>query len=466
MPISRRSFLAGAAAAQKWTARTPRPNILLLLADNWAWPHAGCYGDPVVQTPVFDRLAKEGVVFTHSFAPNPSCSPSRSLLLTGQEAHRLGEAGSLYGPLSADVPTYTGLLEKNGYHVGFAGKGWGPGSPEKSGWSHNPAGVEHGDFDAFLKARRDGQPFCFWFGSHDPHVPWNRGQERKSAMNPARVRVPAHLPDRPAVRGDILNYYCEVRQFDFECGQMLAALAAHGELDNTLIVMTSDNGWQIPRGLANCYDLGVRTPLAVRHPGLFKAGQVRDDYVSFGDLAPTFLEAAGLPVPARVTQKSLLSSARRDHMFLERERHANVRKGDLSYPVRGIRTADYLYLRNYEPDRWPAGDPEFYWAVGPYGDVDDSPTKQMLMKERPQPYFDLCLGQRPAEELYVLRNDPDQVNNVAGKPQFAKAKAELAARVEGWMKSTGDPRAANPHTDYWDRAPYSGAKFKGAPPAN
>jgi arylsulfatase A-like enzyme len=463
MPITRRTFLYSAAAAQSRPAPT---NILLLLADNWAWPHASYYRDPVIRTPTFDRLAKEGVVFTHSFAPNPSCSPSRSLLLTGQDAHRLGDAANLYGNLAPGVPTYTGLLEKSGYLVGFSDKGWGPGSSEKAGWKHNPAGVQYPDFDAFLKARRTGQPFCYWFGSHDPHVPWNRGQERKAAMNPARVKVPAHLPDRAVVRDDILNYYCEVQQFDFECGQILMELSAKGELDNTLVVMTSDNGWQIPRGLGNCYDLGVRTPLAMRHPGSIKAGQVRDDYVSFGDLAPTFLEAAGLTVPRGMTTTSLFSAQRRDFMFLERERHANVRKGDLSYPVRGIRTADYLYLRNFEPDRWPAGDPEFYWSVGPYGDVDDSPTKQMLMKDKPQPYFDLCMGKRPAEELYVVKSDPDQVNNVAAQPRFSQVKGDLAARVQEWMKSTGDPRATDPHTKIWDRVPYSGAKFKGAPPAN
>lgn len=462
--ISRRTFLAASSAAI--AAAGPRPNILLFLADNWAWPHAGFYRDPIIRTPAFDRIAKEGVVFTHAFAPNPSCSPSRSLLLTGQEAHRLGEAASLYGNMSPDTPTYTGLLEKSGYFVGFSIKGWGPGSPEKARWQHNPAGRSFEDFNAFLKAKPAGQPFCYWFGSHDPHVPWDRGQQLKKSMGPARVKVPAHLPDRPVVRDDILNYYCEVQQFDADCAAMLATLAARGELDNTLVVMTSDNGWQMPRGLGNCYDLGVRIPLAMRWPSRIKPGEVRSDYVSFGDLAPTFLEAAGLPPVPRMTASSLFSSTRRDHMFLERERHANVRKGNLSYPVRGIRTPDYLYLRNFEPDRWPAGDPEFYWSVGPYGDVDDSPTKQMLIKDKPQPFFDLCFAKRPAEELYVLKSDPDQVNNVAARPEFATVKNDLAAKVAEWMKNTQDPRATDPHTDFWDRAPYSGAKFKGAPPAN
>ena len=461
--LTRRTFLAGSAAM---AAAKTKPNILLMLADNWAWPHASVYRDPVIRTPTFDRLAKEGVVFTHSFAPNPSCSPSRSLLLSGQETHRLGEAASLYGNLPTNVATYTDLLEKQGYFVGYSIKGWGPGTAEKGGRPRNPAGAPFDDFAAFLKAKRSGQPFCYWFGSHDPHVPWDRGRQFKGAMDASRVKVPAHLPDRPVVRDDILNYYCEVQQFDFDCGEMLKALAARGELDNTLVVMTSDNGWQIPRGLGNCYDLGVRTPLAMRWPDRIKPGEVREDYVSFGDLAPTFLEAAGLAPLPEMTTSSLFSSTRRNVMYVERERHANVRKGNLSYPVRGIRTPEYLYLRNFEPSRWPAGDPEFYWSVGPYGDVDDSPTKQMLMKDKPQPYFDLCFGKRAAEELYVLKDDPDQVRNVAARPEFVQVKNELAARVDKWMKDTGDPRTTNPHTDFWDRVPYTGAKFKGAPPAN
>ncbi len=461
--LNRRNFLTGMAA---FAASKTRPNILLMLADNWASPHASVYRDPVIRTPTFDRLAREGVVFTHAFAPDPSCSPSRSLLLTGQEPHRLGEAASLYGNLAPNVATYTGLLENSGYFVGYSIKGWGPGSPEKAGWPRNPAGAAFPDFAAFLKARPASRPFCFWFGSHDPHVPWTRGRRFKAAMNPARVKVPGHLPDRPVVRDDILNYYCEVQQFDSDCGELLSALASRGELDNTLVVMTSDNGWQMPRGLGNCYDLGVRTPLAMRWPGRIQAGTVREDYVSIGDLAPTFLDAAGIAPPPVMTASSLFSSNRRDAMFVERERHANVRKGNLSYPVRGIRTLEYLYLHNFEPSRWPAGDPEFYWSVGPFGDVDDTPTKQMLMKDKPQPYFDLCFGKRPAEELYDLKTDPDQVKNVAGRPEFARVKNELALRVEEWMKKTGDPRAIHPHTDFWDRAPYSGARFKGAPPAN
>jgi arylsulfatase A-like enzyme len=447
--LSRRSLLAGTA----WAAPVAKPNILLLLADNWAAPHAGAMGDPVVKTPTFDRIAREGVLFRNAFAPNPSCSPSRSSLLTGQETHRLRDAANLYGSLSADLRTYPEILEQQGYHVGFTGKGWGPGSVEQGGRKQNPAGREYKSFEAFLAARPAGTPFCFWFGSHDPHVPWNRGQ--RAGMDTGQIRVPGHLPDHPAVREDIAGYYAEVQQFDTECGDLLAALGK--EIAQTLVTITSDNGWQIPRGLANCYDLGVRIPMAIRYPARFSAGEKRDDFVAIADLAPTFLEVAGVPAAKGTTAQSLFNKRRRNEIFLERERHANVRRGDLSYPVRGIRTKEFLYLQNLTPDRWPAGDPEYYWAVGPYGDVDDSATKRMLLAEKPQPYFDLCFGKRPTEELYDLQSDPEQIHNVAAQDRYAATKSRLAARVEAWRKQTRDPRLTSA-VDIWDRVPYIGPR--------
>jgi len=472
--LTRRQALIGTGGAATWFAsaqstRLPKrpPNILLLLGDNWAAPHAGILGDPVVRTPVFDRLAREGVYFTHAFAPNPSCSPSRSSLLSGQETHRLRDAANLYGSLAADVPVYTDILAgKPGYFVGLGGKGWAPGTAERpQGRPANPCGEAFASFDDFLKARPKDKPFCFWFGSNDPHVPWDRGHEKRASVRVERIQVPPHLPDHPSVRDDIRDYYCEVETFDEECGKIVQALERTGELDNTLIMMTGDNGWQMPRGLANCYDLGVRIPLAIRYPLRLTSGQRRDDFVSIADLAPTILDAAGVPRPAAMTAASLFaSSPRREAIFLERERHANVRRGDLSYPVRGVRTRDFLYLRNLEPDRWPAGDPEFYWAVGPFGDVDDSPSKQHLMRGKPQPFFDLCFAKRPAEELYDLRNDPGQVRNVATDPAYAATLRGLSGRVDAWMRQTGDPRAAEPRTTRWDKVPYTGPKFNGLPP--
>jgi N-sulfoglucosamine sulfohydrolase len=275
------------------------------------------------------------------------------------------------------------------------------------------------------------------------------------------------LPDHPVVRDDILNYSCEVMEFDREAGEMLRLLKERGLFDNTLIVITSDNGWMVPRGLANCYDSGTRIPMAMHWTGKIKPGGKMDAMVSLTDLAATFLEAAGVARPADMDSRSLLPLTRgetqpgRDEMFVERERHANVRQGDLSYPVRGIRTRDFLYLRNLNPDRWPAGDPEYYWAVGEYGDVDNTPTKELILANRNDPalgrFFPVVFGKRPAEELFDLAKDPGQVNNVATDPAYAASLRQLRERLTHWMQTTGDPRAAG-DTDFWDRAPYTSPK--------
>jgi N-sulfoglucosamine sulfohydrolase len=460
--ISRRAVLAGFPAILR--AQRRRPNILLLLGDNWAAPHASILGDPVVKTPTFDRIANEGVLFTSACSPNPSCSPARSSILTGQATHRLADAANLYGPLALRHERYPQALENAGYFCGYSGKPWAPGQPpaDASGRRQNPVGDAFPDLEKFLASKPAEKPFCFWFGSHDPHVPWTRGQQRRAKMDAAKIKVPAHLPDWDVTRQDILGYYGEVEEFDADCGRIIDGLRSTGELDNTMVVMTSDNGWQMPRGLANCYSLGVRVPMAIRYPDRFAKGTVRDDFASLFDLAPTFLEVAGLRPAARITGSSLLGRQRRKEIFIERERHANVRKGDLGYPIRGVLDKRHLYLRNFEPDRWPAGDPQHYWAVGPYGDVDDGPTKRRLMKEKPQPYFDLCFGKRPAEELYDLQADPDQIKNLAADPAWQKVKRQLSTKVEGEMKRSGDPRASGP-TAFWDQVPYSGPKFNGAP---
>ena len=450
---------------------TGAPNILFAIADDWSFPHASAYGDPVVRTPAFDRIAREGALFTHSFTAAPSCTPSRAALLTGQAVHRLAEGGNLHGFLPERFAVYPDMLEHAGYHVGFTGKGWGPGQFEPGGRSRNPAGPRFADFDEFLAKRRAGQPFAFWFGSTDPHRPYTPGSGAAAGLSASDVVVPPYLPDTPAVRGDLLDYYLEVQRFDSQVASLIALLERRGELDNTIVVVTSDNGMPFPRAKANVYDAGSRMPLAIRWPRRVKAGTVVDAFVSHTDLAPTFLEAAGLTVPADMTGRSVLplldgSPARqagRDRAFIERERHANVRRGDLSYPARAIRTAEYLYIRNYRPDRWPAGDPELYIAVGPFGDIDDGPAKQLLLKERQTPptskFFDLAMAKRPAEELYDLRTDPAALVNVAAEPSHAAARDRLKKELEAWQRQTTDPRATE-DDDRWDKYPYYGAPAK------
>ena len=449
--------------------RQTAPNILLVIADDWSFPHAGAYGDTTVATPAFDRVAREGALFRRAFTAAPSCTPSRAALLTGQAVHRLAEGGNLWSFLPERFQVYPDLLERAGYAVGHTGKGWGPGNFEAGGRTRNPAGPRFDTFDAFLAGRRQGQPFCFWYGSTDPHRPYDAGAGAKAGLRSASVRVPAFLPDTEAVRSDLLDYYAEVQRFDGQLAGLLAALERRGELDNTIVVVTSDNGMPFPRAKANLYDSGTQMPLAFRWPGRVKAGTTVDAFVSLTDLAPTILETAGVKPPDAMTGRSLVpllrgqSQAGRDRVFIERERHANVRSGDLSYPVRAIRTRDYLYIRNFRPDRWPAGDPELYFAVGPFGDIDGGPSKSLILDRRADPeiarYFQLATAKRPAEELYDLRRDPDQLVNVAGQAAHRSAQQRLRQDLDRWLRETGDPRASV-DDDRWDRFPYYGQRAR------
>lgn len=457
------AFLSATSHAAEKPSPDARPNILFCIADDWSWPHASIYGDKIVKTPNFDRIARAGALFTHAFCAAPSCTPSRAAILTGQTPHRLREGANLWGFLPNRFEVYPDVLEKAGYVVGLKGKGWGPGNAQAGGWKHNPAGPSFNSFEDFLDAVPKGKPFCFWFGSSDPHRPYDKGSGRAAGMKIQDVVVPPYLPDTPEVRSDILDYLFEVQRFDREVGALLDLLERRGELDRTLIVITSDNGMPFPRCKANVYDGGVRMPLAIRWPARIKPGRVIDDFVGLADLAPTLLEAAGLKPLPEMTGVSLLllfsgkKQMSRDKVFIERERHANVRKGDLSYPSRAIRTRDFLYVLNLRPDRWPAGDPEMWKAVGEFGDCDNGPTKDVILssRDRHPAAFRLAFEKRPEEELYDLRQDPNQIDSVVADPTYASAKKKLRFELDQWMKETADPRA-NRDGDEFDRYPYFG----------
>ena len=413
-------------------------------------------------------------MFKNAFVTAPSCTPSRGAILTGQWHWRLEQGGDLWGTLPAKFTVYPDLLEQAGYHVGFTRKGWGPGRDEPGGRTRNPAGPQYKNFQEFLKARPQGKPFCFWFGSNDPHRPYKWRSGIESGMKPQDVNVPVYFPDNETVRIDICDYYWEVQRFDTEVGELLTILENSGELDNTLVAMSGDNGMPFPRGKGNLYDLGTNVPLAARWPMRVKGGRTVEDFVSLSDLAPTFLEAAGLKTSAEMTAKSFLDvltsgksgqvDKRRDKVFTGKERHAYVRKDGLGYPTRAIRTHEFLYIRNFIPDRWPAGDPDvagFRNPAEPYGDTDGSPTKTYMMEHRDDPdvrrLFELAFEKRPAEELYDLRKDPSQLNNVAAAAEYAAVKSKLAAALMAELKATKDPRVLG-KGDAFDRYPYYGGK--------
>lgn len=463
-----------------------RPNILFCISDDQSYAHTGANGDPVVKTPAFDRIAREGLQFVHAFCDAPTCGPSRSAILTGQHIWRLEEAGNIHSTLPAKFVTYTELLQNAGYAVGYTGKGWSPGRLEPGGRRANPAGQEFnqrrlnppfnamrstdyaGNFRNFIQQVSDNQPFCFWLGTSEPHRGYESGAGKKTGKDPAQVIVPPIFPDNTIVRNDILDYLVEIEHFDLMVASAIKTLEDAGQLANTIVVITSDHGMPFPRCKASLYDTGSRVPLAIRWPsGITNAGRVIRSFVNLSDLAPTFLEAAGLNPPAMMTAHSLMDVfdgvdvKPRGAAFIAMERHDGCRKGGKGYPCRAIRTADYLYIHNFVPDRWPSGSPDASVCARsiPYGEIDSSPTKTFMMTHRDQHavarFAELAFGMRPAEELYDLRNDPYQMRNVAGMPAATEAQATLRKWLFDHLDKTRDPRVVGGEVN-WDYYPYYG----------
>ncbi len=508
------------------TEADDRPNILVAFADDWG-RYAGAYaklepGGPsdIVHTPNFDALADQGVLFTRAFVNAPSCTPCRSSLLSGQYFWRTGLGAILSGARwDGAIPTYPLLLEQAGYRIGYTYKVWSPGTPadaphggkrvefEAAGRKFNRFSqhVEQAsdkrkaraelleevrqNFARFLEHGDPQQPFCYWFGPTNCHRKWVQGSGKAHwGLDPEQLRgkLPKFLPDVEIVREDFCDYLGEVQAFDAGLGVLLEELERRGLADNTIVIVSGDHGIPgIPRGKCNLYDLGTRVPLAIRWPGVALPGAVVDDFVCLPDLAPTILEAAGLKSLDEMTGRSLvpiLKSGRsgqvdpdRDYVVVGRERHvATARSGQLPYPQRAIRTARYLYIRNFKPDRYPMGEaPGFGMPDGPmppfealrddtlaaFPDLDASPTKAWMLthmdRSEVRALVELTMGVRPEEELYDVQADPDSMNNLADDPGFARIKNQLAERLISVLRDTGDPRVQGDGSTF-DRPPYAG----------
>lgn len=477
--LNRREFLATPAAAAFAQTTKKRPNILFAIADDWGYGNAGAYGCRWVNTPAFDRIAHEGVLFTNTFTSNPKCSPCRATILTGRNTWQLKEAIDHYSIFPNEFAVYPSELEKAGYFVGLTGKGWGPGDFQSTGWAHNPAGREFrkhtlkppasgvsnldyaANFQDFLQERPAGKPFCFWFGGHEPHRPYEAGSGVRAGKKLADITLPKYYPDNRIIRSDLADYALEVEWFDQQVGKALQALEKAGELDNTIVVFTSDHGMPFPRVKGQIYEHGFHIPLAIRWGAGMKGGRTVDDFINTRDFAPTFMEAAGLAPAGTMTGSSFLNvltsnrsgivDPARNTMLIAKERHDIGRPNDWGYPVRAIRTREFLYVRNYEPDRWPAGNPE----TG-YTNVDDGPTKSFLLSGF-DGYYRMSFGKRPAEELYLVSKDPDCVDNVVADPQYAAVKRQLRERMEETLRGEGDPRMLG-RADFFDTIEYTGPR--------
>jgi uncharacterized sulfatase len=477
-----------------------RPNILFCISDDQSWIHTSIAGDPVVKTPNFDRIATEGLLFKNSYANAPSCSPSRAAILTGRNFWELEEGGLLFGRLKKKFQIFTELLEQSGYEIAKTGKGYGPANQEfdytwknpcGNNWSHmsnnlpykkdlddSEEGISEldysGNFESFLNARDKSKPFFFWYGCYEPHRDYVYKSGESQGLDPTKVKVPPFLPDAEEVRHDICDYLFEIEWFDQHLGKVIKILEDRDELKNTLIVVTSDNGMPFPRAKATVYEYGVHMPLAIRWAtGIENPGRVIDDFVNHIDFAPTFLDVAGVDIPEKMTGKSMVnifSSNRSGLVDPERtmtvtgiERHVWARPEGKPYPRRAIHTENLVYIRNYEPKRWPMGDPDFEFPwVGFYGDIDAGPTKSVMIKKQKynseKNLFNLSFGKLPAEELYNLKEDPAQMKNLSADPEYEWLKEMLRKDMEAYQKKTGDPRIFGQSP--WDDYPfYAGEEY-------
>lgn len=510
-------------------AQDKRPNILFAFADDWG-KYASAYAavdgpgsvNEVIQTPHFDRVAKEGVLFKHAFVTAPSCTPCRSSILSGQYFFRTGRGAILQGAIwDSEIPTYPLILRKDGYHVGFTYKVWSPGTPKDAGHGGKEAAyqdngrafnafsqvatkqIEAGktveeakaqlfaevekNFDSFLADRKEGQPFCYWFGPTNVHRKWIAGSGKKLwGIDPDSLegRMPEFLPDVHTVREDLADYLGEAMAFDTALGLIMKKLEEMGELNNTLIVVSGDHGAPgFPRGKCNLYDFGTHVALAARWPEAIPGDRVVEDFVNLMDLAPTFLEVGGSEIPEVMTGRSLMPvltsdkagqvDPERTWVITGRERHvANAREGQLPYPQRALRTKDFLYIHNFKPDRWPMGTPTGITDItapdrealtentfAAFGDLDASPTKAWIVENRNEPgmgkYYDYAFAKRPQEELYVISKDPDQIHNMADNPEYAAVRDQMREQLMTELKQVEDPRVTGDGMTF-EKPPFSG----------
>lgn len=489
-----------------------RPNILIAIADDQSYPHASAYGFAGIDTPAFDRVARSGVLFSNAFTPAPGCSPMRAAFLTGRHIWQIEQAGTHASSFPTKYPVFPDLLETRGYFVGYTGKGWGPGNWKASGRSRNPAGplfsgktcqppakgISNKDyaanFEDFLTERPEGEPFCFWYGAHEPHRGFEAGSGKRLGKSVEDVEVPGFLPDHPEIRSDILDYFVEIEWFDRHLGRMLDALAARGELENTIVIVTSDNGMAFPRAKANCYEYGIHMPLAIAWPSRVKGGRTVEDLVGLIDVTATIFDATSVAPsfeypPAGKSLMNILLGERsgrvdptRDAVFSGRERHSSSRYNSLGYPQRCIRTRDYLYVWNLRPERWPAGTPQKYaraiyddegWLAeaeygpvdGGYHDIDACPTLDFLIDQKESPrygkFLGLAVARRPEFEMFDVRYDPACLKNLAGLEESRAIEGTLKRRLMKQLRATGDARVLSADGgDVWETYPrYSALRW-------
>ncbi|MBW3634973.1 MAG: sulfatase [Armatimonadetes bacterium] len=428
--LNRREFLTLAAGAA-WAAspvaalaaekvRAKRPNLVIILADDLSQSDVGCYGNVLLRTPHIDSLARDGLRFTRAFTAEAICSPSRSTLYTGLYPMRHG-CHMNHGQVKAGTRSLPHFLKPLGYRVALAGKKHI--KPEASfPFEQLPMrGVSR-----FVQSSKD-TPFCLIVASHEPHSPHQTG-----GYDAARVPVPPTWVDTTETRDEIAAYYTDINTLDREVGEVLATLKQNGLEEDTLVIFASDHGegffakWSV-------YDAGLRVPFIARWPRVIAPNRTTDAMISFVDVLPTFLEAAGA-TPPELDGRSFLpvlrgqKTAHRDHLFATYTNRGVI--AGTTYPMRAIRTQTHKYIRNLN-------------AQGSFQNLlTRGATWESWREKARTDTFAAArvrwLQHRPEEELYDLRADPHEMANLAAHPAQRELVANLRGRVDAWMAQQND----------------------------
>ncbi|WP_179021796.1 sulfatase family protein [Winogradskyella forsetii] len=465
-------LMSGCQSGQKQKV-IEKPNILLVVADDATVRHMGAYGSKFIKTPAFDRVAKNGVLFNKAYTPNAKCAPSRASMLTGRNSWQLEAGGNHMSYFPSKFKTFPEVLDENGYHVGYTGKGWLPGvafnedGTKRDLLIKNYSNIEldaptteisnndyAANFNAFLNENESDKPFFFWFGSWEPHRQYEYESGLRSGKKLSEIdEVFKFWPDTEEVRKDILDYALELEYFDTQLGKLIKQLELNNELDNTIIIVTSDNGMPFPRIKGQEYELSNHLPLAIMWPkGIKHKDRKIEDFVNFTDLAPTILEFVGIsnedsgmaPIQGKSLAKILTGNksgivdSSNDHILIGKERHDIGRPNNEGYPIRGIFKGDYLYLKNFKTDRWPGGNPE----TG-YLNCDGGPTKTAVLDSYGtdnHQYWQMSFGKRVEEELYNIKLDPLCMSNLAYDENYKIKKEELFTQMTTELIEQNDPR--------------------------
>ena len=411
-----------------------RPNIVLIIGDDISSDDFGCYGHPNIRTPHIDKLAANGLRFTNAYLTTSQCSPTRSSVITGRYPHNTGSP-ELHMELPQGQPLFPAALKSAGYYCVQAGK-WHLGEYAKEAFHQvfemedaGPGGEAR--WIQCLQERPKEKPFFMWFASTDAHLPW-RPEEGLPEHQPEDAIIPPYLMDTPKTRQNLANYYDEIQRLDHYVGQVMDELRQQGELENTCIIFMTDNGRPFPRCKTRLYDSGIKTPLIVHWPdGLRYTGDISHSLISVVDLAPTILEVAGLKQTEPIQGTSLVpvlnnrDTQIREYAFAEHNWHVQIAH------ERMVRWEDYVYIRNAHPHLPQVCTIE---EQCPSRELRELFNSGNATPAQADPF----ITPRPAEELYLLPNDPHQIKNLANKVEYHDTLEHLRKIMDQWQDRTGD----------------------------